>query len=147
LRHLCCLSSQASRWKHAFLGAFAELQKATISFVMSVCLFDNFMHEINVRASVAESVKCWTTEVFISCRGRKFYPRYFVTGFGFRPAFCRVVAGILSSAIKWLGHNPLRIQYRGSECVGLYRCGIYIYIYITYLLTYLLHGAESFLRS
>jgi hypothetical protein len=40
LRQLCCLSSQASGCKHTFLGAFAELQKATVSFVMSVCLSD-----------------------------------------------------------------------------------------------------------
>jgi hypothetical protein len=98
------------------------------------------MCEINVRASVAESVKCWTTEIFISCRGRIFYPRYFLTGLGFHPAFCRVT-WILSSGIKWLGHNPLRIQYRGSECVDLHRCGIYTYIY--YLLTYSMEQSPS----
>jgi hypothetical protein len=103
------------------------------SFQIQLLFSIIFMYEINIRASVAESVKCWTTEVFISCRGRKFYPRYFSTVFRFRPAFCRVVNWILSSGIKGLGHNPLRIQYRGSECVGLHRCGIYIYMY--YLLT------------
>ena len=99
------------------------------------------MYEINVRASVAESV---LDDRIISCRGRKFYPRYFLTGFGFHPAFCRVVTWILSTGTTWLGHNPLRIQYRGSECVGLHRCGVCIYIYICvcvfvcYLFTYLL---------
>ena len=98
------------------------------------------MYEIIVRTSVVQSVKCWTTEVFISRRGRKFYPRYFLTGFGFHPAFCRVVTWILFSGIKWLGHNPLRIQYRGSECVGLHRCGIYtcVYIYVCVCVSVLL---------